>query len=167
MREYEQARIKERISPEVAERLKLWFEEREEALGRKLSLDEPLLLTAKGDRLTRGGLSDYMISIGRAARIKRFEVTSHVFRHTKNVIRRLAGLDSLQRSALLGHTNPGSLTAYEKLMPQELVGARQRETEGLAAYLADTDEGDYDDGISGMRALPPSPVSKPVKKLKG
>ena len=48
-----------------------------------------------------------------------------------------------QRSALLGHTHPGSITAYEHLLPMELVRARQRENEGLAAYLADTSDGDY------------------------
>jgi len=74
-------------------------------------------------------------SIGREAGIKRFPVTPHVLRHTRNVIRRQSGIDSLTRSALLTHTSPSSIVSYEHLDPAELVNARAIQRRVLAASL--------------------------------
>ena len=97
---------------------------------------EPILLNQHGKRLRRSELAYITRSIGLAAQIKPFPVTPHVLRHTLNVIRRQSGIDSLTRSALLTHTNPGSIVSYEHLDPSELVTARAVQRRGLGAYLA-------------------------------
>ena len=120
--------------------MKLWLDS-----PGPLKPDAPLLLDSKGRRLSRGGLSDLMVSIGKAAGITRFQVRAHTLRHTKNIIRRMAGLDPTMRSASLTHSSPGSITSYEHLLPQELARARARERQGLDAYIATV--GDYEESL--------------------
>jgi len=118
------------LSPQVAEKLHAWF------VSRNMPEPvEPVLTDGHGRRLGRGRLSYMMVSIGRKAGIRRFPVTAHVLRHTMNVIRRQGGIDSMTRSALLTHTNPSSIIAYEHVDPSELVAARAQQQRALAAYL--------------------------------
>ncbi len=137
------------ISPGVAELLKDWL------LSRNMpDPGEPLLLGSDGKRLNRSALAQMLISIGRAAGIRRFAVRPHTIRHTVEIIRRRAKIDPTVRSKLLAHSNLSSLTAYQHTLPEELIEARRQQVEGLQAYLKAAS--DYADGLCGA-AVPVEP----------
>lgn len=96
---------------------------------------EPLLLNTRGGRYTRVALSQLMTRIGREAGISRFRVSAHKLRHTANVVARVAGLQPLVRSNLLGHRSPRSLDRYDHVVPGELAQAREIHAAALHAYI--------------------------------
>lgn len=118
------------VSPAVGERVKDYLLER----GMPKA-EAPLLANSRGERWTRTGLTQLVTRIARQAGITRFRVSAHKLRHTANVVARRAGLDVLTRSALLNHSDTRTLSQYDHLLPDELVEARVRQAEGLAAYL--------------------------------
>lgn len=97
---------------------------------------EPLLVTARGTRLTRANLYYVIVKTARAAGIDRFRVSPHKVRHTINLVRKLGGVDRYARSRLLGQSDPRSQDRYEHLAPGELHDAKTMQADGLARYLA-------------------------------
>ena len=118
------------LSTDVAVKLNDWF----------IACNMPpahrsILIDKNGHRLDRGQFSYLIQSIAREAGLTRFPVTPHVLRHSLNLVRRQGGIDATLRSALLGHSSPGSLISYEHVEPQELIVARAQQTRALGDYL--------------------------------
>jgi site-specific recombinase XerD len=118
------------LSPEVAEHLHDYYLSRGAP-----ATDQPMFVDARGKALTRGTLSYITRWFGTRAGITRFKTAPHSIRHTVNVIRRRAGLDSTTRSALLTHTNPSSIVSYEHVEGAELVAARAEQRRQLQSIL--------------------------------
>lgn len=96
----------------------------------------PLLANTIGERYRRLALGDVVRRLGRQAGIKRITVSPHKLRRTSNVLARFADVDSLTRSRLLNHLDPGTIRQYDALIPGELAKAReQTRLVGLAKYL--------------------------------
>lgn len=99
--------------------------------------DAPMLVGASGQRLTRSAVSQAMLRLGKSAGITRLTLTAHTFRHTTNVIRRLAKIDAHTRSQMLGHSSPRSLERYEHLVNGELHEATERQLDATQRYIAE------------------------------
>ncbi|SRR6266446_622776 len=118
------------LSPEIATLLFEW------RLARNVpDVGEPLLIDHTGARYAPSAFGALIVRLGRAAGITRLLVTPHVIRHTLELIRRRAGIDSTIRSKLLTHSSLGSLISYQHTLPDELVAARQQQVDGLHRYL--------------------------------
>lgn len=118
------------ISPKLAE----FIREVLLATGR-VRAEDPLLVGAKGQRLTREALKQLFGRMGRAAGIGRFVLTPHKLRHTMNVVARVGGVEKTTRSRLLAHSSDRSIERYEHLIPAELHDARDQQLQGLARYV--------------------------------
>jgi site-specific recombinase XerD len=109
----------------------------EHLVSRKISgpTKDPLLVNQRGQRYNRHSLQYVIRKTARQAGIERFRVSPHKIRHTKNVVRRVGGIDDTTRSRLLGQTSPRSQERYDHIIPSELHAAKEKEAEGLARYL--------------------------------
>lgn len=118
------------LSPELYRQIQnaLWSAKREAPAA-------PILVTAGGQRHTRSSFASMMVRIGKRAGITRFDTTPHAFRHTANVIAKLAKIDPDTRSHLLNHADPRSQKRYDHIVRGELHAARDAWTESLKRYI--------------------------------
>lgn len=97
--------------------------------------DDPILVTGEGKRHTRSSFASMMVRIGKRAGVTRLDATPHKFRHTANVIAKMAGLNPDTRSHLLNHADPRSQRRYDHIVRGELHAARDEQSETLQRYI--------------------------------
>ncbi len=129
----QQERVPIPISSVVGDAVHSWLDVRPQWAAKG---PEPLLVDRQGRRWRDTTLGEVMARIGKLAGITRITVYPHRLRRTANIVARHAGLDSLTRSALLNHTDPGTIRQYDAVIPGELADAREKAAVvGLARYL--------------------------------
>lgn len=119
------------LSTPVGDAVRTWLLLR----GTQTAPEAPLLLNGAGKRWGRGVLSNMIARLAAQAGVTSLRVSAHKLRHTANVIARLADVDLVTRSRLLGHTSLRSLERYEHVLPHELHEARAQQLEGLQRYI--------------------------------
>jgi len=102
--------------------------------GVKAEPHDPLLIHSDHGRWGRAALSNMVVRLAAAAGVTR-RTSAHKLRHTANVIARLADVDMVTRSRLLGHTSIRSLERYEHVLPHELHEAREQQLDALRRYV--------------------------------